>query len=150
MTHVTHVWVMSHMYESCHTYFQDGAEFGGDEHLNPHRISHVTRMNASWYSYECAMSHMWMSNMTRTSESCHTYFQDGAAFGGDEHLNPLPHPCAKSFGSLAAKFSFPHHFLWLAPVMCACVCMCVCVSVCVCVCVCVCVRVCGMVCACAF
>ena len=35
-------------------------------------MRHGTHMNESWYTYEWAMSHMWMSHGPHLNESCHT------------------------------------------------------------------------------
>ena len=36
-------------------------------------MSHGTRMNESWHTYEWVMAHVWMSHGTRMNESWHTY-----------------------------------------------------------------------------
>jgi len=36
-------------------------------------MSHVTRINASWHTYECVMAHIWMRHVAHMSASWHTY-----------------------------------------------------------------------------
>ena len=36
-------------------------------------MSHVTRMNASWHTYECVKWHTWVSHVTRMNASCDMY-----------------------------------------------------------------------------
>jgi len=36
-------------------------------------MSHVTHSNESRHTYECVMAHTWMSHVTRMNESYHTY-----------------------------------------------------------------------------
>ena len=69
-SHVTHIWVMSHTDESCHTQMSHAT----------HRwviarvwMIHITRMNESCHAYEWVTSRVWMSHVTRMNESCHPY-----------------------------------------------------------------------------
>ena len=36
-------------------------------------LSHVTRVNASWHTYEWVMLHIWMGHVTHMIDLCHTY-----------------------------------------------------------------------------
>jgi len=83
---MSHTWVTSvaHMNESCHTH---------ESHLSHERrwcatrvlivcaqwvmsfikMSHVTRITESCYTYEWVMSHVWLSHIIRMNESCLSY-----------------------------------------------------------------------------
>jgi len=92
MNHVTHVneswhiykWVLSRMDESCHTYKWVLSYMNESCHLYAWVMSRVNKSchmwhdsyfvahaNESCHTYERAMSHMWMSHVTHTNESCY-------------------------------------------------------------------------------
>ena len=61
MSHVIHVWVMSHIWMS-HVIH---------ECVMSHVwMSHVIHMNESCHTYEWVISHIWMSHVTHMNESC--------------------------------------------------------------------------------
>ena len=83
MSHVTHEWVMSHIWMSHVTHMNASQCFIGECASKPMSrmwMSHVTHMNESCHTYEWVMSHIWrvgphiwMSHVTIVNGSCHTY-----------------------------------------------------------------------------
>jgi len=69
---VSHVWMshVTHTIESCHTY--ERAVSLMKWVMWRVYSSNVTHMHESRYTYEWGMSHMWMSRVNHTIESCHT------------------------------------------------------------------------------
>ena len=57
MSYVTHIWVMSHTYESCHTHMS---------YVTHIWVRHFTHI---WMRQ---VTHIWMSHFTHINESCHT------------------------------------------------------------------------------